>query len=79
MFRMMNEARISIGLIATALGYAGYAASLQYARDRKQGRLLDNKDPKAEQVPIIQHPDVKRMLLFQKVLFLFVGEPVSKL
>ena len=66
MFKMMNEARITIGLIATALGYAGYAASLQYARDRRQGRPLDGKDPKAPQVAIVEHPDVKRMLLFQK-------------
>ena len=53
MFMMMNEARISVGLIATALGYAGYASSLLYARDRKQGRELSNKDPTVGQVPIM--------------------------
>jgi len=66
MFNMMNEARISVGLIAAALGYNGYAHSLNYARERKQGRPLDNKDPTAPQVPIVTHADVKRMLLVQK-------------
>lgn len=67
MFLMMNEARIGVGLGAAALGYAGYAQSLLYARERKQGRPFASKDPTAKQVPIIQHPDVKRMLLTQKV------------
>lgn len=66
MFAMMNEARISVGLIAASLGYSGYFASLEYAKERKQGRLLENKDPTAPQVAIVQHPDVKRMLLIQK-------------
>jgi butyryl-CoA dehydrogenase len=66
MFAMMNEARVSIGLCASALGYAGYAYSLDYAKGRLQGRLPSNKDPVAPQVPIIQHMDVKRMLLSQK-------------
>jgi hypothetical protein len=66
MFNMMNEARISVGLIAASLGYNGFATSLNYARDRRQGRGVDNKDPTTPQVPIIMHPDVKRMLLAQK-------------
>ena len=66
MFHMMNEARIGIGLLATALGYTGYLKALDYARNRPQGRLPQAKDPQAPQVPIIAHPDVRRMLLAQK-------------
>src|SRR5690606_13524660 len=66
MFHMMNAARIGVGMGATMLGYAGYLESLDYARTRKQGRLLDNKDPSAPPVNIIEHPDVRRMLLAQK-------------
>ena len=66
MFHMMNEARISVGLGATALGYTGYLKSLEYARERPQGRPLASKDPRDPQVPIIEHADVKRMLLAQK-------------
>jgi alkylation response protein AidB-like acyl-CoA dehydrogenase len=68
MFHMMNEARIGVGLGATMLGYAGYEASLDYARQRPQGRAITStgKDPSAPQSPIIQHADVKRMLLAQK-------------
>jgi alkylation response protein AidB-like acyl-CoA dehydrogenase len=68
MFHMMNEARIGIGLGATALGYAGYEASLEYARVRRQGRLVTRggKKPGAPAVRIIEHADVKRMLLAQK-------------
>ncbi|WP_374633531.1 acyl-CoA dehydrogenase [Ferrovibrio sp.] len=66
MFVMMNEARISVGLGATMLGYAGYLHSLEYAKQRVQGRLPDNKDPASPPVPIIQHGDVRRMLLLQK-------------
>lgn len=66
MFLMMNEARISIGIIATALGYAGLAQSLQYALERKQGRHASNKDPDSPQVSIASHSDVKRMILAQK-------------
>lgn len=66
MFVMMNEARISVGLGATMLGYAGYLHSLDYAKQRPQGRLPDNKDPLSPPVPIIQHGDVRRMLLQQK-------------
>ncbi|QIB51003.1 acyl-CoA dehydrogenase [Pseudomonas sp. OIL-1] len=66
MFQMMNEARIGVGMGAVMLGYAGYLYSLNYARERPQGRLPDGKDPTSGQVPIIQHTDVKRMLLTQK-------------
>lgn len=68
MFHMMNEARIGVGLGAVMLGYAGYEASLEYARGRPQGRPVTGggKDATQPQVPIVQHADVKRMLLAQK-------------
>ncbi|MEE4021716.1 acyl-CoA dehydrogenase [Gordonia sp. PKS22-38] len=66
MFKMMNEARIGVGFLATSLGYAGYQASLEYAKVRAQGRPVDQKDPASKPVPIIEHADVKRMLLAQK-------------
>jgi butyryl-CoA dehydrogenase len=66
MFHMMNEARIFVGATACASGIAGYQYSLQYARERKQGRDLKNKDPTSPMIPIIEHADVKRMLLAQK-------------
>jgi butyryl-CoA dehydrogenase len=68
MFHMMNEARISIGMAATMLGLAGYYASLDYARQRPQGRPLGagGKDATRAQVRIIEHADIKRMLLAQK-------------
>ncbi|MFF0287020.1 acyl-CoA dehydrogenase [Streptomyces sp. NPDC005262] len=66
MFHMMNEARIGVGLGATALGYTGYLHALDYARTRPQGRPLTGRDANAPQVPIIEHADVRRMLLAQK-------------
>ena len=66
MFQMMNEARIGVGMGAVMLGYAGYLYSLEYARERPQGRLPDSKNPETAPVAIIQHADVKRMLLTQK-------------
>ncbi|WP_323844886.1 acyl-CoA dehydrogenase [Microbulbifer magnicolonia] len=66
MFQMMNEARIGVGTGAAVLGYQGYNHSLQYARERPQGRLPSNRDPQTKQVPIIRHADVRRMLLMQK-------------
>jgi butyryl-CoA dehydrogenase len=78
MFHMMNEARIGVGMAATMLGMAGYEASLDYARKRPQGRPLRSrgpegaaggpagKDPSQPQIPIVEHADVKRMLLAQK-------------
>ncbi|WP_332765366.1 acyl-CoA dehydrogenase [Pseudomonas koreensis] len=66
MFQMMNEARIGVGMGAVMLGYAGYLYSLGYARERPQGRVPDSKDPTTAPVAIIQHADVRRMLLTQK-------------
>ena len=76
MFHMMNEARIGVGLAATMLGMAGYYASLDYAKNRPQGRAIQGgrtgaagpggKDPAQPQIRIIEHADVRRMLLAQK-------------
>ena len=75
MFHMMNEARIGIGMAATLLGLAGYYASLDYAKNRPQGRAVQKgtgasnavvKDAARPQVRIIEHADVRRMLLAQK-------------
>ena len=68
MFHMMNEARIGVGMAATMLGMAGYHASLDYAKNRPQGRPIGQggKDASAPQVRIIEHADVRRMLLAQK-------------
>lgn len=65
MFTMMNEARIGVGLGATALGYTGYLKSLAYARERLQGRP-SGASPESPQVSLVEHPDVRRMLLAQK-------------
>jgi len=66
MFHMLNEARIAVGLESVALASAGYNYSLDYARTRLQGRAPDEKDPSKPQVPIIEHSDIRRMLLQQK-------------
>jgi len=68
MFHMMNEARIGVGLGAVMLGYAGYEASLDYARNRPQGRPVGpgGKNAAQPQVRIVEHADVRRMLLAQK-------------
>jgi alkylation response protein AidB-like acyl-CoA dehydrogenase len=66
MFKMMNEARVGVGLGAVMLGYAGYLQALAYARERLQGRPVSAKDPHRAQVKIIEHADVRRMLLSQK-------------
>ncbi len=68
MFHMMNEARIGVGIAATMLGLAGYYASLDYAKNRPQGRPIGagGKDASQPQVRIIEHSDVRRMLLAQK-------------
>lgn len=66
MFQMMNEARLGVGMNAVAIATAAYQASLAYAKERPQGRKIDEKDLSKPQVPIIMHADVKRMLLFQK-------------
>ncbi|MGB1121432.1 MAG: acyl-CoA dehydrogenase [Saprospiraceae bacterium] len=66
MFQMMNEARIAVGMTANAISSAAYYASLQYANERPQGRHISKKDVRLPQVEIIEHADVRRMLLFQK-------------
>jgi alkylation response protein AidB-like acyl-CoA dehydrogenase len=65
-FQMMNEARIEVGVGAAAIASAAYYAALDYSKKRLQGRKLSTKDPTLPQIPIIEHPDVKRMLLFQR-------------
>lgn len=67
MFHMMNEARIGVGQAASIMGYAGYRASLKYAEERSQGRNPDSLDPTNPPVSILEHADVRRMLLTQKV------------
>lgn len=72
MFQMMNEARIAVGRGAVSIASAAYHASLQYAQERPQGRRLKNdgtKDVSEEQTLIINHPDVRRMLLLQKAIY----------
>jgi len=66
MFKMMNEARIGVGLGAAMIGYRGYLSSLEYARNRPQGRLPSNRDPSSKPVMLIEHADIRRMLLAQK-------------
>jgi alkylation response protein AidB-like acyl-CoA dehydrogenase len=63
MFQMMNEARIGVGLGATMMGYRGFQLALDYARTRPQGRRTGTRDVSSKQIPIIEHADVKRMLL----------------
>ncbi|MEE3623689.1 acyl-CoA dehydrogenase [Nitrospirillum sp. BR 11752] len=65
MFQMMNSARISVGLGAAMLGYRGYRLAVEYARDRRQGRPLAAQKGGAP-IAIIDHPDVRRLLLAQK-------------
>jgi butyryl-CoA dehydrogenase len=66
MFHMMNEARILVGTGAALTALTGFQYSLDYAKGRPQGRLLSAKDPLSAPVNIIEHPDVRRMLLTQK-------------
>ena len=66
MFHMMNEARILVGTAAATTALTGFQYSLDYAKERPQGRLLSCKDPESPPVNIIEHPDVRRMLLTQK-------------
>ena len=66
MFQMMNEERIGVGLAAASIASAAYYAALEYAQERPQGRPISSKDPLSSQVPIAEHADVKRMLLFQR-------------
>jgi butyryl-CoA dehydrogenase len=69
MFRMMNEARINVGLGAAAISSAAYYAALEYTNERLQGRKIDEKNPSNPQIPIIEHADIKRMLLQQRSIF----------
>lgn len=66
MFKMMNEARIGVGTGAAMIGYRGYLESLDYAKNRPQGRAPDEKDSQSKPLNIVEHADVKRMLLAQK-------------
>lgn len=66
MFHMMNEARLGVGHTAVMAGLGGYLFSLNYARERLQGRHPQDKNPASPQVPIIEHADIRRMLLAQK-------------
>lgn len=66
MFHMMNEARIAVGMGAASAGCAGYLYALEYAKGRPQGRRMRDKDPTSPPVPIIEHADIKRLLLTQK-------------
>lgn len=67
MFQLMNSARIAVGQQGLALGAAAYLNALDYARERKQGpSMKDFKDPTAPKVPIVEHADVKRMLIDMK-------------
>lgn len=67
MFHMMNAARLAVGLIGHTCGSAAYLYALNYARERLQGKDLEKvKDPHAPSVPIIRHPDVRRMLMWMK-------------
>jgi len=66
MFHMMNEARILVGTAAATTALTGFQYSLDYAKERPQGRLLSCKNPESPPVNIIEHPDVRRMLLTQK-------------
>ena len=66
MFHMMNEERIGVGMGAVQQGSVGYQYSLKYARERRQGRHPDQKDPTTPPVTLIEHADIRRMLLMQK-------------
>ncbi len=66
MFHMMNSARIGVGLAATMLGARSHLHAVDYAKERPQGRPLAAKDPLSPQIPIVEHADVRRMLLQSK-------------
>ncbi len=68
MFQMMNSARIEVGLGAASMATAAYYAALEYAKTRHQGRKVSQKDPDLPPIAIIEHADVKRMLLFQRAV-----------
>ena len=67
MFEMMNEARLFVGMQGLAHASTAYLHALHYAKDRLQGAAVERmKDPNAPRVPILHHPDVRRMLMFMK-------------
>ena len=66
MFHMMNEARVGVGQASVMSALAGYLHAVGYARERPQGRPAGVKDQSTPQVPIIEHTDVRRMLMAQK-------------
>lgn len=68
MFQMMNEARLMVGMNAASTASVAFHESLDYAKNRPQGRSYENRDPRSPQVPIIEHADVRRMLLRQKAI-----------
>jgi butyryl-CoA dehydrogenase len=68
MVGLMNEARLGVGMAAVMLASAGYRASLAYAQERRQGRPPDQRDPTAPPVALVEHADVRRMLLRQKAI-----------
>jgi butyryl-CoA dehydrogenase len=68
MFQMMNEARLMVGMNGVASAAVAYHEAVEYALTRPQGRPLSARNPLAPQVPIVEHPDVRRMLLRQKAI-----------
>lgn len=68
MFQMMNNARLGVGMAGSYIASAAYYASLQYAKERLQGRGLNHKNVDEPQISIIHHPDVRRMLFLQKAI-----------
>jgi alkylation response protein AidB-like acyl-CoA dehydrogenase len=68
MFQMMNSARLMVGMNGVTTAYVAYQEALEYARTRTQGRPLSSRDPRSPPVPIVQHADVRRMLLRQKAI-----------
>ncbi|MGE5543592.1 MAG: acyl-CoA dehydrogenase, partial [Bacillota bacterium] len=68
MFQMMNEARIGVGIAAVGKATAAYYDALEYTKQRLQGRKANQKDPTTPQVPLIEHADIRRMLLFQRAV-----------
>lgn len=81
MFQMMNEERVNVGIGAASKATAAYYAALEYAQQRLQGRKINDKNPESPQIAIINHADIKRMLMFQRAISegaLALGLQVSK-